>query len=144
MPKSSLNDRSLVDLSGSGSFEEGGEAEYVVEKVVDKRVTPDGTVYYLLKWKGYDDVENTWEPFLHMDCPDLVAEFERKFIAKEKLTADRQNVVMFSGGPSSVKPKSNSITVELKKSPSKGRSMFPSFLPQVIGSLKIMLFGWTS
>ena len=119
-------ERSLVDVSGSGSYE--GEAEYVVERVVDKRIATDGAVYYLLKWKGYDECENTWEPFLNMDCPDLVAEFERNFISTEKLSADRQKAIVFSGGPTSAKLKS---TVATKKSPSKGRSMFPAFLPQV-------------
>jgi hypothetical protein len=37
------------------------EQEYEVEQILDdKRVS--GKPYYLVKWKGYDTLENTWEP----------------------------------------------------------------------------------
>ena len=40
--------------------------EYEVEKILNyKQIS--GWPYYLVKWKGYDTSENTWEPIAHLD-----------------------------------------------------------------------------
>merc|ERR1711936_1518045 len=60
-----------------GKKKKKAEAEYGVESVVSKRETEEGKVEYLVKWKGYDASENTWEPVENLDSSqELIDEFE--------------------------------------------------------------------
>lgn len=45
---------------------------------------------YLIKYKGYDDSENTWEPKTNLNCPKIIREFERSLLRKKKAPEVRQ------------------------------------------------------
>jgi len=66
------------------------EEEYVVEKVVDKKILDNGGILYLIKWEGYPDSENTWEPKENITSKTLIAQYEKSIKSKESL--EKSNV----------------------------------------------------
>lgn len=67
------------------------ENEYVVEKIIDKRVTKKGKVEYLLKWKGYSARYNTWEPEKNLEgCLRMKSEFDKQY-EKNNQVANKEN-----------------------------------------------------
>jgi hypothetical protein len=58
-----------------------GEEVFEVERILDKRtqrIRGRNVVQYLIKWKGYPDSDNTWEPRHHLHCDTLLEEFDKR------------------------------------------------------------------
>lgn len=67
--------------------EQAAPDEYIVEKIIDSRINEKGVKEYLLKWIGYEEKDNTWEPEENLDCPGLIEAFEKE---KAKREAERK------------------------------------------------------
>ncbi|KAI2583746.1 CBX1 isoform 3, partial [Pan troglodytes] len=112
------------------------EEEYVVEKVLDRRVVK-GKVEYLLKWKGFSDEDNTWEPEENLDCPDLIAEFlqsqktahetDKSEGGKRKADSDSED----KGEESKPKKKKEEVRIESEKPRGFARGLEPE---RIIGA----------
>merc|ERR1712126_632040 len=70
---------SMKISSDNSSAEDESEEEYKVEKVLDKRKTKGGKLEFLIKWEGYPDEDNTWEPEENCDCKELIEEFHKNY-----------------------------------------------------------------
>jgi len=55
---------------------------FEVEEIRNKRTNKKGKTEYLIKWKGYPEQENTWEPADNLQCFGMINEFEHKYEKK--------------------------------------------------------------
>jgi len=95
------------------------EAEYEVEKVLEKRTKKGGKVEYLVKWRGFEDPdENTWEPADNLDgAEDEIKKFESAGAKKEEpkpKDKKRKSMAKDSPAPAAKVPKTGAKKDEEK------------------------------
>jgi hypothetical protein len=63
--------------------------EYEVEAILDSKISRS-RLFYLVKWKGYPDSDNSWEPEIHVQhATDLVEKFHTRYPTKPSPTNHR-------------------------------------------------------
>ena len=65
------------------------EEEFTVEKICDHQIRKNKT-FYLIKWKGYNDSENSWEPEENLNCPSILNEYKAEHILYS--SSDKKNI----------------------------------------------------
>src|SRR5713226_5455177 len=62
-----------------------GEKEYEVEWVINHRHAGRArTLQYLIKWKGYPEADNTWEPADQVHAPQIIKAYHRQHPLEDK------------------------------------------------------------
>ena len=69
-----------------------GSETYNVEKIKAKRITDDGDIEYLIKWRSFEDsfcdreyqpfMGTTWEPLVNLKCSQMIKQFESEHPAR--------------------------------------------------------------
>ena len=57
--------------------------QYIVEKVIGKKIVK-GKIMYFVKWKGFGENDNTWEPIENFSDPKPYKDYEKSLIKKKK------------------------------------------------------------
>lgn len=96
------------------------DRDYEVEMILESQIR-DGQTWYFIKWKGFDETWNSWEPENFLDCPDLLEQFK-----KRKVKEDRMKKSLPGKGVSKLKTaKGRTVEGRTAKGVSKLRSANP-------------------
>jgi len=61
------------------------ESDFEVEEILDKKRGKDGEWLYYIKWVGFENDENSWEPVEHLgECKEMVDDFDKKLKEKKQ------------------------------------------------------------
>ena len=60
------------------------EEVYIMEKILDKRISSSGKLEYLIAWENFGPEDNTWEPQSNIFCPVMLKNFEKRRAAEKR------------------------------------------------------------
>ncbi|KAG1658607.1 Histone-lysine N-methyltransferase SUV39H2 [Nymphon striatum] len=81
--------------SNASNDDSSEEPVYEVESVLDYTVD-DNVEYYLVKWKGWSESDNTWEPSSNLEgCTSLIRKFHRLNPYLKRLTMSKRKFLRF-------------------------------------------------
>lgn len=113
-------DVEVVDLESSSG--ELSEAEYEVEQVLKHRRTKDKGKEYLIKWKGYDLDESTWEPEENLSgSQSFIQEYQDR-INQKVSTSPQRSVAKTQGNTSASLSRQEAQTLKQNASALQTRS----------------------
>ena len=118
------------------SFDDEAVQRYEIERIVSKRTTQQGFTEYYIKWKDYNDDENTWEPLENLiedKAFEVIFNFENSEETKAKYPIQNRDVINFIKSFSEFDP-SNKLYVNMTSSMSFGG--FPLDKPERILGLE--------
>lgn len=69
--------------------EDSEDQEWEIEGILEHRENDDGTREFLVKWRGYPDTQNSWEPEEYLENAKEAKESYLKRVAKKKPTKKR-------------------------------------------------------
>jgi hypothetical protein len=104
------------DADGDGDGDDGDdgdENEYEIEEVLDSRIE-NGRMEYLIKWKGYHDSENTWEPDSFLaNARATIDDFEWKRILQRLRQRQQQRAKGNDDGVKAIEMAFDGIEIEV-------------------------------
>ncbi|XP_055302155.1 chromo domain-containing protein cec-1-like isoform X3 [Sitodiplosis mosellana] len=84
-PKASLSCPEIIKAYESSKDD---EKEYEVEKIVGEKLE-NGARYFLVKWKGWAESDNSWESEKSVDCYELIEKFRDSCRSASKSTPSK-------------------------------------------------------
>jgi hypothetical protein len=71
-----------------------GEEQYEVE-VIQAHQRRNHKLQYLIKWKGYPESDNTWEPVKNVQAPLLTQKYHKEHLLEDKRAAKQARTISF-------------------------------------------------
>ena len=101
-----FDDSALGDNLDINEEKENERPLLIVEKILRSRnqIGQKGLKEYLLKWKGYNVEEATWESEETLDCEEMISEFESAIDDNSGMIVDKEVVPVSKRATSKKKP----------------------------------------